>query len=263
MRSEFICNLRLSYARQLPTKNIKSRADIMFGASELYFSGTPFSNRGKYRQPRIEQFSDIEFALAPLVDRIWSYFNTSHAATCQTEFDYLHKELCELFLSGCKEKGYTHSYGNAQKEINVLFKYLSCYADSSVYAEWFRYCHMALDRFTYNGYRLPFYRDVVYPKRHGCSAGNLSAWSKLSEPEYSNIISEIVSHVTNNPKTYNEYLTICADLPLFINIPRFSKEDDYELTPFEAEFFLWAIAKKCMDKSVYTTDFVKGIKIVL
>ena len=197
-----------------------------------------------------------------MVDRIWSYFNTS-PATSQTEFDFFHKELCELFLSGCNTKGYSHSYGNAQKEINVLFKYLSCYADSPEYAEWFRYCHMALDRFTYNGYRLPFYRDVVYPVVHGCSAGNLSAWSKLRESEYTNIISEIVNYVANNPKTYNEYLVICADFPIFTNIPKLSQKTDYALTPFEAEFFLWAIAKQCMDKSIYTTDFVKGIKIQL
>lgn len=108
---------------------------------------------------------------------------------------------------------------------------------------------MALDRYTYNGYKLPFYRDIVCVKRYGNHPNDLSTWSKMCEDEYVKISRDIAEHVANNPKSFNSYLDICHSCSVFTSIARLEDEDDYNLTAFEAEFFLWAIAKACLSMS--------------
>lgn len=268
IRSSFINSLHRTYARELPEKHIQKRDDIMFGAKNLYLSGTPFSKRGSNIQASESDETVVESALTPFVEKVWAYFNQMPAPTSQREFNLFHEELCDTFLSGFNNFGYTHTYGNAQKQVNVLFKYLSCYADSTRYAEWFRYCHMALDGYTYNGYRLPFYVKVVHKSIYNIPVGPLTAWSKLTRSEYKAVTADITTYVNTNPKTYNEYLDICAQFPVLTNIPRLSPKDDYVLTPFEAEFFIWIIAKKCYEKNankayVYNISFVNEIKHML
>ena len=267
MRKEFIAGLRPSYAKMLTTKSIGSVNDIVFGATELYLSGTPFHNRGANRQSRMSNKDDVAVILDPLCVKIHHYFFESPAPSHQDGFDAIHKELCEQFLESFKKAGYTHTYGNAQKFINVLFKYLACYEDAErFFKEKFKYCHMALDRYTYNGYRLPFYRDVVYASMHGRSDEKLTAWSQLTESEYHRVAKDIADYISSHPKTYNEYLKICHSLSVFVSVPLLC--EDYALTPFEAEFFLWAIAKRCQEKEengayTYTAAFVRNIKSLL
>lgn len=268
MRSNFIDNLRPTYARNLPQKNIENREDIMFGAKNLYLSGTPFAQRGTERQVRATDTLLVESALVPFVEKVWFYFNQMPAPTRQAEFDQFHEELCDIFLNRFYDFGYVHNYGNAQKQVNVLFKYLSCYADAAQYAEWFKYCHMALDGYTYNSYRLPFYLKVVHEALHNYPAGKLTAWSKFTRSEYKVVTSDIISYISANPKTYNDYLDICAHFPILENIPRLSPKKDYVLTPFEAEFFIWLIAKNCFEKDpagayIYNISLVNEIKHML
>ena len=150
----------------------------------------------------------------------------------------------------------------------MLFKYLVCFADASEYADWFRYCHVALDRYTYNGYRLQFYGKVVYPSlNNGRCAPALESWSQIATyADYKTISDDIVSYVGSHPKTYNDYVDICDRFP---TLPTISKLlEDYVLTPFEAEFFIWTIAKACMKKTsdkkgVYSSSFVRSIRDLL
>ena len=136
--------------------------------------------------------------------------------------------------------------------------------DASMYSDWFKYCHIALDRYTYNGYRLPFYKKIVYPCIHGCTAPEFDSWSNISiYSDYQIIVDDIVSYVSAHPKTYNDYVDICVRFP---TLPTISKlAEDYILTPFEAEFFIWIIAKACMKKNsagkyVYPSSFVRDIE---
>ena len=266
IRAEFINGLRPSYAKTLPTKFIGSVNDILFGAKELYLSGTPFDNRGAHRQTRMKNANAVATALEPLCVKIWRYFFGSPAPNCQADFDIFHEECCETFLNIFQNAGITHTYGNAQKFINVLFKYLACYNDADQFSDKFKYCHFTLDRYTYNGYRIPFYRDVVYSAIHCQPTNGLTAWSQLAKSEYKNITADIVSYVSQNPKTYNQYLSVCYSLSVFTSVP--SLAEDYALTPFEAEFFLWAIAKRCQEKDangkyIYNPAFVRNVKSLL
>ena len=260
MRKEFISGLSAKYAKSLPSKMIGKKGDIMFAAANLYAFGTPFWTRGGQKHLTVNFITNIEKMLDTFVTKIEKYFISSAPST-QSIFNDFHNELCTIFLSDCKTNGYIHTYGNAQKMINIMFKYLSCFEDAAKYKDWFKYCHLTLDRFTYNGYRLPFYRDIVYPRMHGSSATALTNWSELESYEYTPVTNDIIDYVNSHPKTYNYYLDICQkELHILSSISHLS--DDYILTPFEAEFFLWIIAKKCIDKSV-NNAIIKNIKSLL
>ena len=252
MRDEFIHGLRPVYAKSLPSKSIKLKNDIMYAATNLYAYGTPFVNIGKSRQPHygVSDIPHLEAILVPFVDEIWMYFNGRGPHSTQADFDCFHKLLCNNFLGCIRAAGkYSHTYGSAQKMVNILFKYLACFKDAASYKDWFTYCHVALDRFTYNGYRLPFYRDVVYPSVHNCSPDLLTPWSQMTDIEYTSAQSEIISYIRSTPKTYNDYLDIChTHLGVLSRISPLSKPKDYVLTPFEAEFFIWTIAKACNNR---------------
>lgn len=263
MRNEFISGLRVKYAKDLPSKFIANRNDIMFAAANLYASGTPFWTRGRQAHWTSTHIHNIETMLTNFVDEINNYFIRFPSPSNQSIFDNFHKQLCNIFLSDCRSAGFHHTYGNAQKMTNILFKYLACFADASTYEDWFTYCHMALDRFTYNGYRLPFYRDVVYPLIHGNSIKKLTTWSNLSPKEYTDVTSDIVSYINFHPKTYNYYLDICKKhLGILGTVSLIPASSDYELHPFEAEFFLWIIAKECNKKTV-NMSMIQGIKKLL
>ena len=272
LREAFIDSLRPDYAKSLSSKSIVRKADISFAAVELYLSGTPFHNRGDERQPRETDRAVVEAAVSPIVDKISDYFTKNPPAASEAVFDKFHTELCDLFRANFPI--YSHTYGNAQKFTNILFKYLGCYSDSEEYRPWFKYCHMALDRYTYNGYRLPFYSKVVYRALHGRFGNGLTAWSKLPKTDYVStndtcgIIDQIRNYVAAHPKTYNEYLDVCAQFPILTTIPKLSTEEDYVLTPFEAEFFLWPIAKECAkqdenEKYIHPRTFIDRIRSLL
>ena len=227
MRDEFISGLSAKYAKSLPCKMIAKKGDIMFAAANLYAFGTPFWTRGGQKHLTVKFITDIEKMLKTFVAKIEKYF-ISPAPSDQYIFNVFHDDLCTTFQSDCKTKGYIHTYGNAQKMINVLFKYLSCFEDAAKYKDWFKYCHMTLDRFTYNGYRLPFYRDVVYPRIYGSSTSTLRIWSCLEYRDYDNVTKDIINYVNSYPKTYNHYLDICQkELHILSSISHLSTSDDY------------------------------------
>lgn len=281
MRDEFINSLRPAYARTLPTKSIKNINDISYAAVKLFASGTPFrpgfsSEAQSFMKE--EPTHLLKRTLSPFVNKVWEYFNTMPTPKIESNFDNFHEELCDLFLRIFSTYGY--SYGNAQKFTNMLFKYLACFSDASLFADKFKYCHMALDGYTYWGaskssYPLSFYRDVVY------SGARLTAtpWSKLKKSEYmkypsapissaDGIINAIRNYFSSHPKTYNDYVGICAHFPILSTVTLLPTATNFVLTPFMAEFFLWAIAKECSKKTsakapVYSTAFVGGIKHLL
>lgn len=245
----------------------------MFAATHLYASGTPFvSPINETAQPHYgsDEISLLGDILDPFVTMVWEYFNTNDAPAAQRDFDILHEQFCDEFLRNIAAAGrYTHTYGNAQKMVNVLFKYLVCFEDAAEFADRFKYCHLALDRYTYNGYRLPFYRNVVYVSINGRRAPELESWSQIATySDYKGISDDIISYVNSHPKTYNDYIDIYNRFYHLSEASKLSTEDDYALTPFEAEFFIWAIAKACTKtapdkKQLYPVSFVRSIQALL
>lgn len=96
------------------------------------------------------------------------------ACTNQKEFDKKHDEWCESIQCGFRSVGYTAKYGQAQKIVNMAFKYLYCCKKEKT-LDYFRFCHMALDTYTLNWYRREINQTV------------LPEWSKLDKEQYGNI----------------------------------------------------------------------------
>ena len=93
-------------------------------------------------------------------------------------FDDWHKETCDLFLNMLLQKGYENAtYGQAQKVINLAFKYLYCLDGAETYGEVFDLCHMPLDGFTLEW----FYRQCKYgnPEKK-IVKGKMDKWSALA-----------------------------------------------------------------------------------
>lgn len=123
-------------------------------------------------------------------------------------FDDWHKDTCEKFLddlnSLLKQSGYKSvAYGKAQKIVNVTFKNLYLFDDADQYSKLFEDCHFILD-----SANMEWYNTQV------ASVSVTTAWSNLDYPTYNQIQKEI--------KTY------------------LSKQAQYPINPFEAEFSIWS-----------------------
>ncbi len=83
----------------------------------------------------------------------------------QDQFDQEHKKMCDILIEMFKKEGIYESvtYGQAQKIINMAFKYLYTYdyvkeqennqENNQKNKEVYKYCHMPLDRYTLTWYR--------------------------------------------------------------------------------------------------------------
>ncbi len=115
-----------------------------------------------------------DIPLVNLADKIRSYFKEGSAE----DFDIWHKEcFCKKFIVELRNNGYIASYGQAQKVVNMAFKYLYCC--DGVNRDKFKNCHMALDTFTLNW----FVRVVCEEK----NIYNVGMWSKIDEDTYPKI----------------------------------------------------------------------------
>ena len=191
MRNDFINELtgnnKYYYVSVLPHLSIKHYEDIKFSAIKLYMIGVPFDNQGKTRQERMESEKDIDATLTPFVEKIWKYFNEKPNTTNnQIEFDRFHDELCDLFLVSFESAGYIHTYGNAQKMVNMLFKYLTCYKDYERFAGLFNFCHIPIDRKILQDF---FALNVPNTTRYGeyqelMSSAVTTPWTRMGKRQY-------------------------------------------------------------------------------
>lgn len=110
----------------------------------------------------------------------------------QKDFDELHEKLCQFCTEQFKKYDYSITYGQAQKIINMAFKYLYCCNDAEKYEETvFSHCHMPLDSFI-----LKWCSECNLPEK--C---NEDAWSKLGKDKYVKIQQEIRAYL-NQGNTY-------------------------------------------------------------
>lgn len=69
-------------------------------------------------------------------------------------FDEIHKNLCVNLIEKCERTNMT--YGQAQKIVNMAFKYLYCCKHDSAMEERFKACHMPLDSFSLEWFKRKF-----------------------------------------------------------------------------------------------------------
>ena len=136
----------------------------------------------------------------------------------QEAFDAKHKELCKKYMDLLKDYKYAIKYGQAQKVVNMAFKYLFCCEDASSKPA-FKYCHMPLD-----GLIMNWCKDWC-KKEYGISVNSdKDAWSKLTEEKYTDITKAIFDKLKNGDVKYS-----------------IGENDESNLSaiPLEAELVIW------------------------
>ena len=136
----------------------------------------------------------------------------------QEAFDAKHKELCHYYMKLLSEYQYEIKYGQAQKVVNMAFKYLFCCEDASSKPA-FKYCHMPLD-----GLIMNWCKDWC-KKEYGISVNSdKDAWSKLTEEKYTDITKAIFDKLKNGDVKYS-----------------IGENDESNLSaiPLEAELVIW------------------------
>lgn len=136
----------------------------------------------------------------------------------QEAFDAKHKELCHYYMKLLSEYQYEIKYGQAQKVVNMAFKYLFCCEDASSKPA-FKYCHMPLD-----GLIMNWCKDWC-KKEYGISVNSdKDAWSKLTEEKYTEITNAIFKKLKSRDVKYS-----------------IGENDESKLSviPLEAELVIW------------------------
>ncbi len=178
------------YFFDLPNRSIRSLEDINFAITNVFNSGVPFqTGKQKYKD-----HNSIGY-LGQISEMIYDYFNISHKAGdvgTKKDFDELHEELCKLFLIEAKKLGKAYSYGNAQKLINMTFKYLACFKDYPDFASLFDYCHAPIDSII-----LERFEAVGVPNVHKAGSaykysfgGTCYSWTQLEKDAYLSLIDD-------------------------------------------------------------------------
>lgn len=210
-------NPKFSFVTTLPTKHISNHSDIELTCKTFYsyptiWRGAPgtskvrvynSSNALKYGVPYLKlneiTYNDgVKHALYNFSLKIYNYFNLKpNTANKQINFNCFHNDLCNGFMNDLNTArrlvGYANiTYGQAQKYVNVIFKYLSCFNDYPTYADLFSYCHMAIDTNVLwalqHWFRVP---GIVSSCRRGLFTGIYlgSSWTSLSFAQYALLFS--------------------------------------------------------------------------
>lgn len=167
------------------------------------------------------------------------------------EFDDWHKETCDLFISKLKEH-YPATYGQAQKVINMAFKYLYCLkeADAKEYKIIFDKCHMPLDSYT-----LEWIFQELYPQYTFKGMNILLISSNTNEgekfykkytPSWSNL--NLPMNAENALDEDNNYSYV-----LIKNLVNFHLKD---IPPLKAEFVIWPE----IQMKLVTKEFISALK---
>ena len=161
----------------------------------------------------------------------------------ESSFKDFQKDLCNMvkvFLKKTYEDNCC-TYGKSQKIVNMTFKYLYAYHCSNCNdgrLERFNHCHMPLDSFILEWFKLHVLENVEDTKKVG-------AWSTI---EYKDTDKQF-----GYEYYYEEIKEYCNEI---------RKQDNLDITPLQAEFVIWKNIKKEMaaDKFIlaYKKDFEKG-----
>lgn len=127
-------------------------------------------------------------AFVDLAKNFYKYFGAP-APTSQSDFNKIHKSLCENFIRDLGLK--TATYGIAQKIVNVSFKYLYCIhcKFGSSYGAHFKYCHFILDSYTLDWY----YTHICKTKKTA-----QKKWTSLTSADYQKIEDKIISSLSGS-----------------------------------------------------------------
>lgn len=128
---------------------------------------------------------DKKEALRKIKDIAIDYFTSGKDNwSDQAAFDKKHEELCKAWCHTIKQE-HLNTYGKAQKIVNLMFKYMYCYAflnsDLGLKGA-FEHCHIPLDSYTLAWLSRQKKIDGITSK---------TVWSKLNRNTYKDIIASV------------------------------------------------------------------------
>lgn len=198
--------LRNNFLEDINRKDMRDRRisdldDVISAVKEIYRGKVIYPRSGPNASRKVlnhgPHAEDIDILLRSIGTKIHDYFTLDpNCDNTQANFDVFHEELCKQFLDGINELRRTAglanlTYGQAQKLINLTFKYLTTYADYETYAYLFRFCHMTIDRIVLkalsNKNSLSEFLGTNVSTR--LNVANLS-WTKMSKEEYYELVNE-------------------------------------------------------------------------
>ncbi len=163
-----------------------------------------------------DKLSDSVFK--ELVREIYDFFADSK--------DFTHAEYCKIVTNSFKNKGTHTTYGQAQKIVNMTFKYLYCFLDRDKYKNKFDNCDIALDRFTL----------IWYAQKSGYW---FEGWSNLDSEKLYNKIQKDYKNIINKEFS-GQYSAIEAEFIIWSN----SKEKYYDFNSFDDRLINVIFAKE-------------------
>src|SRR5690606_4014829 len=127
-----------SFFETITSKSIDCYKDVFEYCKHVYEIGISFqTGKQKYKDWK---YSEL---LENLSKKIYEYFNNDpNVLNNESNFDDLHEELCNEFIKISGKYGKEYTYGNAQKFVNMCFKYLACFGNYLDYSDLFSFCHM-------------------------------------------------------------------------------------------------------------------------
>ena len=173
--------------------------------------------------------------------KIREYLNNSKACS----FDVFHGELCENLKECFREKETNITYGQAQKIINMAFKYLYClyYKYGELKEEQFADCHMPLDSFSLEWFKRWISANVkeYWKEEENFKKGSVGSWSSMEVSNYKD-----KEGIKYGYKVYLKYIRkYCED---------YNKE---KITPLELDFIVWPQIQKIMAAEAFIKTFEK------
>lgn len=173
--------------------------------------------------------------------KIREYLNNSKAYS----FDVFHGELCENLKECFREKETNITYGQAQKIINMAFKYLYClyYKYGELKEEQFADCHMPLDSFSLEWFKRWISANAKeYWKEEGnFKKGSVGSWSSMEVLNYKD-----KEGIKYGYEVYLKYIREYCE--------GYDKE---KLTPLELDFIVWPQIQKIMAAEAFIKTFEK------
>jgi hypothetical protein len=173
------------------------------------------------------------------LDLLNEYFKTDN----YSDYNEWHKLACAS-IKTCLDYYYNEksvSYGKEQKIVNMTMKGIYCLEGASDYIGKFKSCHMALDSFTlewfYRCCNSDIYKEKAFAKDIGRK--NLPVWSNMAECTETKIDEKTKTKKTYCLLGYYDIQEKIVSLIKEIELEKQKEDDDFSITPFEAEFFIW------------------------
>lgn len=234
---------------------------ILFCADALY-QGYLDACRTFQRQEKINKIKvENEKPVETENNKLWSIADDIYKYLCDgniDEFDEQHHNWCKCFMEYQGMK-----YGQAQKIVNMAFKYMYCIwygkEEYKEYLEKCEPCHMPLDSFSlewiyraliknnekiqeykYTDNKQPLLGDGVFTKNKKCIKKDaIGSWSSL---EYE---AEFADKCTYS--FYNKLLQKTVD--------EYFRECNVKISPLELDFYVWPRMQKILAAEAFIKAF--------